>query len=336
MSYQIEVLPSGHCFSIAPDETLLDAALRQGLNFPYGCRGGACRACAGKLVSGQVAYPDARLQNSEQDALAQGQVLCCQAVARSDVVLEITEISSTKQVEVRKLPCRVEKLTQLSHDVMQVFLKLPETERLQFLSGQYIDFILSDGRHRSFSLANAPHADTLLELHIRHVPGGQFTDQVFGKLREKDLLRLEGPHGTFFLREDSDRPIIFMAGGTGFAPVKSIVEHALAEGIQRPMYLYWGVRAQRDLYMHELAQSWATQCAHFHYIPVLSEALPEDQWTGRRGFVHEAIGQDFSDLSGYDIYACGPPVMVQAGKELFSHRGLNLDHYYSDAFDFQK
>jgi CDP-4-dehydro-6-deoxyglucose reductase, E3 len=336
MSYQIQVQPSGHCFSIEPNEILLDAALRQGLNFPYGCRGGACRACCAKVIAGQVAYLDSTLQKNEHSALAQGEVLCCQAVAYSDLVLHITEVTSAAQIEVRKLPCRIEKMTQLSHDVMQVLLKLPDTERLQFLAGQYIDFVLSNGRHRSFSLANAPHQDNTLELHIRYVPGGEFTTQVFGKLHEKDLLRLEGPHGSFFLHEDSTRPIIFMAGGTGFAPIKSIIEHAIAEGIERPMYLYWGVRAQRDLYLHHLAQAWAAQHAHVHYIPVLSEPLPEDHWHGRTGFVHDAIMQDFSDLSAYEVYACGPPIMVQAGKQAFPHHGLDLRYYYSDAFEFQK
>lgn len=336
MPFQAQIKDSGNRFTIDDHETILDAALRQGLNLSYGCRSGACRACAGTLMEGKVSYPDEDIQAREQDALAGGEVLCCQAVAHSDLVLEVQEVQGAGEVEMRKLPCRVAKMAPLSHDVMQVMLKLPDSDRLQFLAGQYIDFVLQDGRFRSFSLANAPHDDALLELHIRHVPGGAFTDHVFNKMKEKDLLRLEGPKGTFFLREDSARPIIFMAGGTGFAPIKAIIEHALSEGLKRPMHLYWGVRAKRDLYMHELAQSWAEQNEHIRYIPVLSEPLAEDDWDGRTGFVHEAIVQDFPDLSGYEIYAGGPPPMTNAGKEAFPECGLDLEHYYYDAFDFQK
>ncbi|MDH5573667.1 MAG: FAD-binding oxidoreductase, partial [Gammaproteobacteria bacterium] len=219
-------------------------------------------------------------------------------------------------------------------DVMLLMLKLPKTDRLQFLAGQYINFLLKDGRHRSFSLANAPHIDDALELHIRHINNGSFTGEVFDKMKINDIMRIEGPYGQFFLRENSERPIIFMAGGTGFAPVKSIIEHALAAGIKRPMYLYWGVRATEDLYMNELAQSWATKYSHIHYIPVLSE--PEADNKFRTGYVHEAILADFPDLSSYEIYASGPPAMVYAGRDAFAAQGLDLDHYFSDAFEFNK
>lgn len=336
MPYQVQVESSGHRFEVEDNEPLLDAALRQGLNFPYGCRSGACRACTAKLISGEAGYADEEFQRNERGSLAAGEILCCQARARSDLVLEVAEVKSAGEVETRKLPCRVERMEPLAHDVMRIFLKLPDNERLQFLAGQYIDFILADGRRRSFSLANAPHNDSLLELHIRHVPGGQFTDHVFNKMREKELLRLEGPLGTFFLREDSDRPIIFMAGGTGFAPIKGIIEHAISENLQRPMHLYWGVRAKPDLYLHHLAQSWANTHEHIRYVPVLSDPRPDDAWEGRTGFVHEVIAHDFADLGGYEIYAGGPPPMINAAKEVFPQQGLVLDHFYSDAFDYQR
>jgi CDP-4-dehydro-6-deoxyglucose reductase len=336
MTYHIQVTPSGHEFTVENNEALLDAALRQGLNFPYGCRGGACRSCSAKLQSGQASYPDADIQAAETDALANGEILCCQVVANSDLTIEIEEVKGVEQIEVRRMPCRIEELQRMSGDVMKVKVKLPETERLQFLAGQYIDFILSDGRHRSFSIANAPHNDKYLEFHIRHIEGGEFTGKVFNTMHEKDLLRLEGPHGSFFLREDSARAMIFMAGGTGFAPIKSIIEHVIAENIQRPIYLYWGVRAKQDLYMHDLAQNWAEQYDHIKYIPVLSEPQPEDNWTGRTGFVHAAVGEDFPDMSMFDVYTCGPPVMIQSGIDLFTQQGLKTEHLYYDSFDFQK
>jgi len=223
----------------------------------------------------------------------------------------------------------------LTHDVMELTLKLPVTERLQFLAGQYISILLPDGRRRSFSLANAPHDDQLLILHVRHVPGGDFTGYVFDELQEKSILRIEGPLGNFFLHDDSNRPMIFMAGGTGFAPVKSITEHCIAENTNRPIYIYWGARAQRDLYLDDLPRRWAQEYEHIHYTPVLSEPQASDQWQGRTGFVHQAILKDFTDLSSYDIYACGPPAMVEAGHTAFLRHNMDEAHFYSDAFVFQ-
>src|SRR4030095_16580177 len=209
-------------------------------------------------------------------------------------------------------PCRVEKIDKVAPDVAIVSLKLPANERLQYLAGQFIDLLLKDGRRRSFSIATAPEDDTLLDLHIRHVPGGLFSAQLFNEFKGREILRFEGPRGTFYLREDSDKPIIFVAGGTGFAPIKAVIEHALHHDIQniRPMVLYWGARSKVDLYMPDLPGQW--QSAHrgsFTYIPVLSEPQPEDEWPGRTGFVHRAVLDDFRDLSGYVVYACGGPAM---------------------------
>jgi CDP-4-dehydro-6-deoxyglucose reductase len=334
MAYTVHVKPSQHSFPVEAGENILDAALRHGLMFPYGCRSGVCGACQGKLVEGKIRYPHESLDGLQKIDSVAGDILLCQAEASSDLLIEVREIERPAQVETKKLPCRVAKIEQLAPDVVRVYLKLPDTDRLQFLAGQYIDFILRDGRRRSFSLANPPHDDALMELHIRHVPGGEFTGYVFEKMKEKDLLRLEGPLGGFFLREDSDRPMILLAGGTGFAPIKAIVEHAIAAGIQRPLYFYWGARAKRDLYLHDLAQSWPARHPALRYVPVLSEPLPEDKWTGRTGFVHQAVLEDFADLSAYDVYVCGPPVMVEAARRSFSERGLELEHFYSDSFEF--
>jgi len=334
MSYSVKIEPSGHSFTVEADESVLDAGLRQGVNLPYGCRDGACGACLGKLKSGQVSYPDGPpIALSEEDE-AQAMAVFCQAHAQSDLIIESHEVEGSSDIPIKTLPCRINTLKRLNHDVMLVRLKLPEADRMQFLAGQYIDFLLENGRKRAFSLANAPNEDQELELHIRHVENGRFTGQVFESLKVRDIMRIEGPYGQFFLREDSDRPIIFMAGGTGFAPIKGIIEHALAAGITRPMHLYWGVRAYEDLYMHELAQQWADEYAHIEYHPVLSEVAADDAGPGQRGHVHAAIMADFPDLSGYEIYASGPPVMVYAGRDAFPAQGLNLDYYYSDAFEF--
>ena len=234
------------------------------------------------------------------------------------------------------LPCRVAIKKQLNHDVVLLELKFPATERLQFLAGQYLDFLLKGGKRRSFSIANAPHDDKFIELHIRHIDGGKFTSDVFDSMKEKDIMRVEGPLGSFFLREESQRPIIFMAGGTGFAPIKGMIEHAIAIGMERPMHLFWGVRALEDLYMDELARGWAEKYGHISYTPVLSDAAESDNWQGETGYVHEAIVRSYPDLSAYEIYASGPPAMVYAGRDVFTERGLPSERYFSDAFEFSK
>ena len=336
MSFTVLIQPSGHRFTVDANESVLDAALRQGYAFPYGCRNGGCGACKGKLLDGNVDYGTNRPPALSEADIDNGLALFCQAKATSNLTVEIKEIGETDDLEIKVLPTKVQKKEFLSHDVVRLYLKLPETERMQFRAGQYIDILLPDGRKRSFSLANAPHDDALIELHIRHVDGGDFTGYVMDELQEKDILRIEGPHGNFFFREEANRPLIFMAGGTGFAPIKGIIEHALAEGLNVPMYLYWGVRAERDLYLDELAYKWAKHLPHFHFIPVFSE--PDETQTDdiRTGYVHEAVTEDFPNgLAEYDIYACGPPVMVHAGFDTFKKHGLTEDRYFSDAFEFQ-
>lgn len=336
MSHQVVIQPSGHTFSIEAGETILDAALRQGFAFSYGCRNGACGACRGKLLAGQVSYDEGLPSAISPEQIRQGYALFCQARPLTDLTLEVREIGAAKDIVIKALPCRVDKLEQLSHDVMRLYLKLPSTERMQFLAGQYIDILLKDGRRRTFSLANAPHDDALLELHIRNVPGGDFSHHVFTEMKEKELLRIEGPFGNFFLRESSTKPIILMAGGTGFAPIKGILEHAFATGVTRPMHLYWGARTRADIYMDDLPRLWAQQYPFFRYTPVLSEPLAEDQWHDRTALVHEAILQDYPDLAGYEVYAGGAPGMVKAGAEAFAQHGLSLEDYFSDSFEFAR
>lgn len=333
MLHKITIQPSGHQFTVQQDETLLEAALREGFSLPYGCRNGACGACKGKVLSGQFDYgvyqPNA-LKDAEK---AQGRALFCRAKPRSDMTIEVKEVGAAKDIMVKTLPCRVEKLERRADDVMVMKIKLPASERLQFLAGQYIDFQLKDGKSRSYSLANPPHDDALLELHIRHVPGGLFSGQVFSTLKERDILRLKGPLGSFFIREDSDKPMIFIAGGTGFAPIKGMLEHAFAEHSDRELVLYWGVRSLKDLYMRELPQQWLAEHPNFSFIPVLSSPLPSDAWQGRTGFVHEAVLADFEDLSGYQVYACGAPIMVDSARDAFTQtRNLPEEAFFADSF----
>jgi len=334
MSYSVTVDPSGHSFEVQEGQSVLEAGLQAGLALPYGCRDGACGSCAGIVLSGDIDYGGPLPPALTEAEAARGRALFCQAHARSDLVLEIREVGAAKDIQVKVLPCRVAAMERLANDVMLLKLQLPATERLQFLAGQYIDIILRDGRRRGFSLANAPHDDEFLELHVRHVPGGKFTEQVFGDMKLKSILRFEGPLGGFYLREDSERPLILMGGGTGFAPLKSIVEHSIQAGLERPMHLYWGVRARQDLYLDALATKWATELDYLRYVAVLSEPQTEDQWQGRTGFVHQAVCEDFPDLSGFDVYMSGPPAMVEAAREAFPNRGLPDDQLFYDVFDY--
>jgi CDP-4-dehydro-6-deoxyglucose reductase len=329
--HKVTVQPSGHAFEVQEGESVLTAALRQDIVLPYGCRNGACGSCKGRILEGRVDYGVYQKKALTDEDKAQGKALFCQARPLTDLVVEARTIGAAKDIPVRTLPCRVQKLERLADDVMGVHLKLPANERLQFLAGQYIEFLLKDGSRRSFSMGNAPHDDELIQLHVRHVPGGQFTDHVFGKMKERDILRFEGPLGTFFLREDSHKPIVLVASGTGFAPIKSVIEHALRRNIARSMVLYWGGRRPKDLYMDALARQWPIK-----YVPVVSEALPEDRWTGRTGFVHRAVMQDFPDLSAHQVYACGVPVMVDAARRDFTQQcRLPEDEFYADSFTTQ-
>lgn len=332
MSYQVTIQPSGHQFTVEAGQTVLSAALDAGFALPYGCRNGACGACKGKILEGQVDYGDYQASTLSDEDRHRGLALFCSAKPKSDLVLEVKEVGAAKDIPVKTLPCRIERMERLSDDVMQLFLKLPANERLQFLPGQYIDFLLKDGKRRSFSLANAPEEDALLELHVRHVAGGEFTEHVFNTMQVKDIMRINGPLGSFFLRE-SDKPAIFLATGTGFAPIKSILNHAFHHETDRPLVLYWGARTLQDMYLAELASQWQQLHGDFTFIPVLSQAGAD--WPGRTGYVQDAVLADFSDLSGYQVYACGSPAMVDAARKACLGHGLPEDEFFSDAFAFQ-
>ena len=329
----VRLEPSGHTFTVAPGETLLEAALRQNVGLPYGCRNGACGSCKGILRSGELEYGEYQERALHDSERAAGKALTCCTRPLSDIVFEVRELSGAKDLAIRTLPCRVEKVEKPADDVAILKLKLPTGERLQFLAGQYIDILLKEGKRRSFSLANAPHDDQFLQLHVRKAPGGAFSEYVFEQMKERAILRFEGPLGTFYLREDSDKPMIFVAGGTGFAPVKAQLEHLFHHADDRPKVLYWGARAKKDLYLPDMPLQWQREHPEFSYIPVLSDPLPDDQWQGRTGFVHQAVLDDFPDLSNYQVYACGAPAMTDLACQTFvEQRGLPEDEFYCDAF----
>ncbi len=334
MSFKISVPASGHEFIAEENESILEAAIRQGVGLPYGCRNGACGKCAGEVISGKTDYDTDSLRGLAKKEFEAGKTIFCQACATSDMEIKVREIVKSSDIEIKILPCRVEKMKLLTHDIMMLQLKLPETERLQFMAGQYLEILLKDGKRRAFSIANAPHDDAFIELHIRHVPDGHFGDFVFDGLKEKSLLRIEGPLGSYFLREESERPIILMGGGTGFAPLKGMLEHAFHINLERKVHLFCGARARRDLYMDEMVNQWLKKYPGLKYTPVLSDPDTEDNWQGETGFVHESVVRHYPDLSGYDVYLSGPPPMVKAGMDLFYEKGLPETQIYSDSFEY--
>ncbi len=339
MTFQVTVQPSGASFRVDRDEAILAAAIRQGVGLPYGCKDGACGSCKCKLVEGRVIHGVHQTKALSPEEEAAGLMLTCCAAPQTDIVLE-ARIVPVGDTPVRKLPCRVLSIEKRAPDVAVLQLQLPANDAFKYRAGQYVEFILRDGSRRSYSMANGPESLTGkpgIELHIRHMPGGKFTDIVFSTLKEKDLLRVEGPFGSFFLRDDSDKPIVLLASGTGFAPIKSIIEHMQAKAITRPAVLYWGCRSLADLYLHDWAVEAARNLPNLRYVPVLSEPKPEDAWTGRTGLVHQAVIADLSDLSGHQVYACGAPIMVESAQHDFIERcALPKDEFFADAFTSER
>jgi CDP-4-dehydro-6-deoxyglucose reductase, E3 len=330
MAHCVTLQPSGHRYEVAEGQTVLQAGLDAGFMMPYSCRSGICTTCRGTVLEGRVDYGMVHPNSLPDSDKAKGYALLCQATPLSDVVIQVREVESLPS---REVPCRVERLEKPAPDVAVIGLRLPMNENFRFLAGQYVDILLKDGKRRSYSLATRPDPGgvTALEIHVRHTPGGAFTDHAFSKLKVRDLLRFEGPLGSFFLREDSDRPIVMVASGTGFAPIKAICEHAFQKKLQRPITLYWGCRAKRDLYMLDIPSNW--QHSGFKFIPVLSDPTAECAWSGRTGFVHRAVMVDFPDMSGMQVYACGAPVMVDSARRDFSSRcGLPADEFFADSF----
>ena len=336
MTFQIVVQPSGRTFQAEPDEALLAAAIRQGIGLPYGCRDGACGSCKCRLLEGKVAHGVHQTKALSAQEEQAGMMLTCCAVPKTDIVLEARMVPGAGEFPVRKMPCRVISLDKPAPDVAILRMQLPANDVMRYHAGQYVEFILRDGARRSYSMANAPHtqADSpAIELHLRHMPGGKFTEHVFGAMKAKEILRIEGPFGSFFLREDCDKPIVLLASGTGLAPIKAIIEHMEFKGITRETTLYWGCRSRADLYFHEWALQAAQRLPNLGYVPVLSEPLTADAWNGRTGLVHQAVMRDWPDLSAHQVYACGAPVMVRAAqRDLVQDCRLPAEELYADAF----
>jgi CDP-4-dehydro-6-deoxyglucose reductase len=340
MTFKVTVQPAGLSFDVARDEPILAAAIRAGVGMPYGCRDGACGSCKSRLVDGRVIHGAHQLRTLPREEEEAGWILPCCATPQTDCVVQARTVAGAGEYPVLKMPARVASLSRPAPDVMLMKLQLPATVALKYRAGQYVEFILRDGARRSYSMANAPEnlgEPPMIELHLRHMPGGRFTDHVFGAMKEKEILRVEGPLGSFFLREDSDAPIVLLASGTGFAPIKAIVEHMRAKGIVRPTVLYWGCRRKSDLYLHEWALEAAAALPWLRYVPVLSEPTPEDGWSGRTGLVHQAVMADLSELSAYQVYACGAPVMVDSARADFVARcGLPEDQFFADSFTSER
>jgi CDP-4-dehydro-6-deoxyglucose reductase, E3 len=336
MTFNITLKPAERSFVVDRDEAILPAAIRQGIGLPYGCRDGACGSCKSKLLEGRVihgAHQTKALSAAEEEA---GFILTCCATPQTDCVVEARSVPGAGEYPVLKIPSRVMSLQMPAPDVAVMRLQLPANQNLQYRAGQYVEFILRSGERRSYSMANAPHllgSPPAIELHLRHMPGGAFTDHVFTAMKEKDILRMEGPFGSFFLREESTKPIILLASGTGFAPIKALVEHLQHKASTRPVVLYWGCRSKADLYQHDWCLNAARDMPQLRYVPVLSEPKPGDNWAGRTGFVHQAVMADWPDLSGHQVYACGAPVMVDsAQRDFIGQCGLPADEFFADSF----
>lgn len=324
----VTLLPQGRTVTARPGETLLDAGLREGAALPYVCRKGGCGVCKATLASGCVNYGSYQKSALSDAERATGKLLLCCATPLGDV--EIVCESLAREAA-RAYNAHVAALERLNDDVMLVRLQLDGAERIRYAAGQFVNIVLEDGERRAYSLTAAAQETGSIELHIRRIPGGRYSTHVFEAMRAGDAVRLEGPLGSVTI-EDSTKPLVLVAGATGFAPVKSLLEHAFEHGWRRPLVLYWGVRRRRDLYMAELPERWQREHANFRYVPVLSEAAPEDDWTGRTGLVHEAILSDIPDLSGYEMYVCGSLKMVEAARPAFIASGLHEDACYTDSF----
>jgi CDP-4-dehydro-6-deoxyglucose reductase len=338
--HTVRIEPHARSLHVREDQPVLEAALAAGLNLPHSCKSGHCSSCRARLLRGEIRYPAGRPPGITPEEERSGNILLCQARALTDLTVEARLIASVADVEIKTLPCRIAALKLLAPDVMQVLLRLPAVERLRFHAGQYLDVLLPGGKRRSFSIASPPHASELIELHVRRVSGGGFTERVFGgqgtgepPLSVGSLLRIEGPIGQFSYREGSS-PILMLAGGTGFAPLKSILRHVLETGRQRDIHFYWGARHAHDLYEQAQVLEWVRHQPRLSFTAVLSEATAAEAERGRVGLVHDAVLADHAQLADFEVYAAGPPAMIEAIRAEFPRHGLAAERLYFDSFDY--
>lgn len=335
MPFEVTLQPSGNQFTVPEGTAILKAGHDADIPLPYSCRAGACRTCRGRIVEGQVDYGHVHPTYLPLEEREQGYALLCQAQPLSNLVIEVQELDIMGNIRARICPGRVMEMRRVASDVMIVRINLPMNEDVKFLAGQFVEFVLANGERRAYSIASAPSIAgvTSIELHVRHTPGGLFTDYVFDGMQVHDLVRMELPQGTFFLREDSDKPIVLLASGTGFAPMKSILQYAQQKEIKRPMTFYWGARTRADLYEMDWVERYAAANEGFQFIPVVSDATPECGWSGRTSFVHRAVMEDFPDLSKHQVYACGAPIVIESAKRDFAEQcAMPPQEFFADSF----
>jgi CDP-4-dehydro-6-deoxyglucose reductase, E3 len=333
--FEVTLRPSGNQFTVQEGTSILKAGHDSDIALPYSCRAGACRTCRGRIVEGEIDYGHVHPTYLPLEERAQGYALLCQAQPLSNLVIEVQELDIMGRIRSRISPGRVMEMRRVAPDVMIVRIKLPMNEDVMFLAGQFVEFVLANGERRAYSIASAPSIAGVvsIELHVRHTPGGLFTDYVFDGMQVHDLVRMELPLGTFFLRGDSDKPIVLLASGTGFAPIKSILKYAQQKQLNRPMTLYWGGRTRADLYEMDWVEGYAAANEGFQFIPVVSDATPACGWNGRTGFVHRAVMADFPDLSKHQVYACGAPIVIESAKRDFAEQcGLPPLEFFADSF----
>lgn len=326
MAYQVRIAGTDQRFACDAGQNILDAALKAGIEMPYSCRKGVCGNCAGAVASGQVQCPPAAA------AIEPGQHLFCQCRPLGDLEIVPAEWHRFDPAARKTFQAKVFRITPAADDVSVLQLRLPAGQRAKFKAGQYLQVALPDGSRRSYSMANPPHESDTLQLHIRHVAGGQFTQQL-RELKPGDLLQVELPFGSFALREESTAPMLCVAGGTGFAPVKSLLDDLVKKGIRRPVTLVWGARDAAGLYLMAAVERWRKLLPGFTFVPAVEDAAQAAALGAFHGRADEAVRAHCPSLAGHEVYCCGAPAMVAAVKQACVHeRGLDPHHFFSDVF----